>query len=96
MNPFEDVVETLRDAELVRYTKEYLALYMSEASELRAEAANVLDLLCAEFMRRGKERIYDAARGILVRPGLATMSNRIQRLPEDSRSELSELDFSTD
>jgi hypothetical protein len=96
MNPFEEVVETLRDAELVRYTKEYVALYMNEAGELQAKAADVLDLLCAEFMRRGKERLYDAARGIRVRTGLATMSNRSEELPKDSQPELSELDFSPD
>jgi hypothetical protein len=66
---------------------------MNEAGTLQAEAADVLDLLCAEFIRRGKERLYDAARGILVRPGVAMMSGGIQGLLEDSRPELSELGF---
>lgn len=62
-----DVLESLRDAELVRYTREHVALSISGSNDSRSEAAGVLDLIYAEFMRRGKERLYDAVREAVIR-----------------------------
>jgi hypothetical protein len=62
-----DVLESLRDVELVRYIREHMTLSISESSDSRSEAAGVLDLIYAEFIRRGKERLYDAVREAVIR-----------------------------
>jgi hypothetical protein len=90
----QDLLETLPTADLLRFTREYVALYLGEAGEVQAEAANALDLLCAEFLRRGKERLYDAARGRVVHPVPASAGMR--GVHTESLAELAELDFTAD
>jgi hypothetical protein len=67
MNQFDlqDVVESLRDAELLRYAKEYVRLSIAESDKRRADAHSMVDLIYAECVRRGKEWLYDKAREIV-------------------------------
>lgn len=59
---WQEMLEGLRDAELLHYAKEYIRLSMAEADKPQSDAHGVVDLLFAELARRGKEWLYDAAR----------------------------------
>jgi hypothetical protein len=64
MNRFEleDSVEDLRDAQLLRYAKEYVRLSIAESDNPQSDAHSMVDLIFAECVRRGKEWLYDKAR----------------------------------
>jgi hypothetical protein len=59
---WQEMLEGLRDAELLHYAKEYIKLSMAEADNPQSDAHGIVDLLFAELSRRGKEWLYDAAR----------------------------------
>lgn len=87
----EEMLESLPTAGLVRFAREYIALSTSESGELQ-EAGRVLDLLCAEFLRRGQERLYDATRKAVAR--MATSGPPMSRNAplEEQEADLPELD----
>jgi len=59
---WQEMLEGLRDAELLHHAKEYIRLSMAEADNPQSDAHGIVDLLFAELARRGKEWLYDAAR----------------------------------
>jgi hypothetical protein len=64
---FQETVESLRDAELLRYAKEYVRLSITESDNPRSDVHSVVDIIYAECVRRGKEWLYDKAREAVCR-----------------------------
>lgn len=89
----EEMLESLPTAGLVRFAREYIALSTGESGELQSDAGRVLDILCAEFLRRGQERLYDATRKAVAR--MATSAPQVSRIAplEEQEAELPELDL---
>jgi len=89
----EEMLESLPTAGLVRFAREYFALSTGESGELQSEAGRVLDLLCAEFLRRGQERLYDATRKAVAHNAIS-VSRASENAPlEEQEAELPEIDL---
>lgn len=56
-----EVLENLKDGELIRHVQKYVCLSLAEANDPTALSHTLLDLVYAECTRRGKERLYDKA-----------------------------------
>jgi hypothetical protein len=89
----EEMIDSLPTAGLVRFAREYIALSTGESGELQSDAGRVLDLLCAEFLRRGQERLYDATRKAVARTATSVPRVSGNTPVEEQEAELPELDF---
>ena len=56
---FREMLEELKDAELIHYIQKYVCLSLAEVNNADADSHTQLDLIYVECARRGKERLYD-------------------------------------
>jgi len=89
----EEMLESLPTAGLVRFAREYIALSTGESEELQSDAGRVLDLLCAEFLRRGQERLYDATRKAVAHNAISVVRASENAPLEEQEAELPEIDL---
>jgi hypothetical protein len=56
-----ETLESLKDSELIHHVQKYVCLSLTEVNNPTAVSHTLLDLVYAECIRRGKERLYDKA-----------------------------------
>ena len=56
---FRETLETISDSELIRNIHKYVCLSLADAGNPAARSHDLLDLVYAECIRRGIERLYD-------------------------------------
>ena len=56
---FREMLETLRDAELIQQIQKYVCLSLADVNNSAADSHTMLDLIYVECVRRGRERLYD-------------------------------------
>lgn len=56
---FRESLEALGSAGLIHYIQQYICLSIGETKNPAAQSHTLLDLVYAECVRRGKERLYD-------------------------------------
>ena len=61
LEEFRETLETLKDSELIKYVQKYVCLSLADAGDPSAHSHTLLDLVYAECVSRGKERLYDKA-----------------------------------
>jgi hypothetical protein len=61
LEEFRETLEMLKDSELIKYVQKYVCLSLADADDPSANSHTLLDLVYAECVGRGKERLYDKA-----------------------------------
>lgn len=56
---FREMLESLGNSDLIRHIQKYVCLSLAEVNNAAAQSHILLDLVYAECVRRGKERLYD-------------------------------------